>query len=36
MGVDSGREEDVRRGCVRVDMAQILPTHVCKWKNETF
>jgi hypothetical protein len=29
------REEDVERGCRRVNMVQILCTHVCKWKNDT-
>jgi hypothetical protein len=27
--------EDVGRGCKRVNMVQILCTHVSKWKNET-
>jgi hypothetical protein len=30
----SGRREDVGRGCRRVNMVEILCTHVCKWKNE--
>jgi hypothetical protein len=25
----------VGKGCRRVNMVQILCTHVCKWKNET-
>jgi hypothetical protein len=33
--VTSGREEDVGRGYRRVNMVQILCTHVCKLKNET-
>jgi hypothetical protein len=34
-GVGTGRRgEKVRRGCRRVNMVQILCTHVCKWKNE--
>jgi hypothetical protein len=28
--------EDVEKGCSRVDMVQILCTHICKWKNDTF
>jgi hypothetical protein len=31
----SERWEDMGRGCGRVNMVQILCTHVCKWKNET-
>jgi hypothetical protein len=27
--------EDIRKGCRRVNMVEILCTHVCKWKNET-
>jgi hypothetical protein len=27
--------EDIRKGCTRVNMVEILFTHVCKWKNET-
>jgi hypothetical protein len=27
--------EDMGKGCGRVNMVQILCTHVCKWKNET-
>jgi hypothetical protein len=30
----SGRDEDVGRGCRRMDIIQILCTHVCKWKIE--
>jgi hypothetical protein len=33
--VTSGNREDVGKGCRRVNMVQILCTHVCKWKNET-
>jgi hypothetical protein len=29
-----GRVEDVGKGFTRVNMVQILCTHVCKWKNE--
>jgi hypothetical protein len=31
----SGKGQDVRKGGWRVNMVQILYTHVCKWKNET-
>jgi hypothetical protein len=31
----SGRRKDIRKGCRRVNMVEILCTHVCKWKNET-
>jgi hypothetical protein len=31
----SGKGEDVGKGCRRVNMAQILYIHICKWKNET-
>jgi hypothetical protein len=31
----SGREEKVGKGCGRLNVVQILYTHVCKWKNET-
>jgi hypothetical protein len=31
----SGREEEVGKGHGRVNMVQILCTHVCKWKKET-
>jgi hypothetical protein len=31
----SGRREEVRKGCGRMNMVQILCTHVCKWENET-
>jgi hypothetical protein len=27
--------DDIRKGCSRVNMVQILNTHVCKWENET-
>jgi hypothetical protein len=30
----SGRGEDARKGCRRVNMVEILFTYVCKWKNE--
>jgi hypothetical protein len=33
MGI-SGRGEDTRKGCRRVNMVEIY-THVYKWKNET-
>jgi hypothetical protein len=28
-------EKDIRKGCRRVNMVEILYTHVQKWKNET-
>jgi hypothetical protein len=28
--------KDIKKGRRRVKMAEILCTHVCKWKNETF
>jgi hypothetical protein len=31
----SVRDEEVGKGCRRVNIVQILGTHVCKWKNET-
>jgi hypothetical protein len=31
----SGRGEDIRKGYKRVNMVEILGTHVYKWKNET-
>jgi hypothetical protein len=31
----SGRGDEVGKGHGRVNMVQILCTHVCKWKNET-
>jgi hypothetical protein len=31
----SGSGEEVGKGCKRVNMMQILCTHVCKWKNDT-
>jgi hypothetical protein len=34
-GGTNGREEDVEKGCRRVNMVPILCTNVCKWKNET-
>jgi hypothetical protein len=27
--------EEVGKGCRRVNVVQILCTHVCKWKNDT-
>jgi hypothetical protein len=30
---NSGRGEDVGKGCGKVNMVQILCTHVCKWKT---
>jgi hypothetical protein len=30
----SGRGEDVGKGCRRMNMVQILCTHVCKWKYD--
>jgi hypothetical protein len=32
----SGRVEEVGKGCGRVNIVQILCTHVCKWKNDTY
>jgi hypothetical protein len=32
----SGREEEVRKGCGRVNAVQILCKHVFKWKNDIF
>jgi hypothetical protein len=26
--------EDIRKGCGRMNMMEILFTHVCKWKND--
>jgi hypothetical protein len=35
-GIDtSGKGEDVRKGCRKVDTVQILYRPVCKWKNDT-
>jgi hypothetical protein len=34
-GVDTSRREEVGKWCKRVNMAQILCTHECKWKNDT-
>jgi hypothetical protein len=31
----SGSGEEVEKGYGRVNMVQILCTHVCKWKNDT-
>jgi hypothetical protein len=30
----SGTGEDIRKGCKRVNMVEILCTRICKWKNE--
>jgi hypothetical protein len=30
----SGRREEVGKVCGRVNIVEILYTHVCKWKNE--
>jgi hypothetical protein len=30
----SGRGDDIRKGCRRVNILEILCSHVCKWKNE--
>jgi hypothetical protein len=30
----NGRGEDKRKGCKRVNMVEILCTHVCEWKDE--
>jgi hypothetical protein len=34
-GIGSSEREEVGEGCRRVNMVQILCTHVCKQKNET-
>jgi hypothetical protein len=31
----SGTGDEEGKGCKRVNMVQILCTHVCKWKNDT-
>jgi hypothetical protein len=31
----SGRGEEVGKVCRKVNIVQILCTHVCKWKNDT-
>jgi hypothetical protein len=31
-GLYQGEGEDVRKGCGRVNMVEVLCTHVCKWK----
>jgi hypothetical protein len=36
MDNNSGMGEDVRRGCRRVNMVQILCTHACKLTDETY
>jgi hypothetical protein len=33
--VDTSGREDGGKGCRRMNMVQILCTHVCKWKNDT-
>jgi hypothetical protein len=33
--VPVGGREEVGKGCVRVNIMQILCTHVCEWKNDT-
>jgi hypothetical protein len=35
-GTSGGGVEDVGKGCRRVNIMQILCTHICKWKNETY
>jgi hypothetical protein len=32
----SGTGEDIRKGCRRRSVVEILCTRVCKWKNENF
>jgi hypothetical protein len=32
-GVGTSGEEDIRKGCRRVNMVEILCTHVCEWKK---
>jgi hypothetical protein len=32
---NSGRGEDIRKGSQRMNIVEILDTHVCKWKNES-
>jgi hypothetical protein len=32
----SGKGKDVRKVCGRLNMVEILCTHLCKWKNETY
>jgi hypothetical protein len=34
-GTSEGGFENVDKGCGRMNMVQILYTHVCKWKIET-
>jgi hypothetical protein len=31
----SGKGEDIRKGCRRMNVVEIFCTHGCKWKNET-
>jgi hypothetical protein len=31
----SGRGEEKQKECRRVNIVQVLCTHVCKWKNDT-
>jgi hypothetical protein len=35
LGAGSGREEDIGKECRKVNLVQILCTHVCKWKNRS-
>jgi hypothetical protein len=32
----SGREEEVEKGCRKVNMVLILCTHLCKWKKDSY
>jgi hypothetical protein len=32
----TGRGEDIRKECRRVNVVEIVYTHVCKWKNDTY
>jgi hypothetical protein len=32
---NSGKEGEMRKGCRRENIVQVMYTHVCKWKNET-
>jgi hypothetical protein len=34
-GVGTNGREEVEKGHRRVNIVQILYTHICKWKNET-
>jgi hypothetical protein len=31
-----GGGEDIRKACRRLNVLEVLHTHVCKWKNETY